>query len=334
MEGKVATVVSKELVLQANGRFFDWIKGFQKAAGAQGFLGLFDLAGAVRIHRPKEPTEIADRMAAGRVLNDKEIAAWNLYSHQVQEYEQKCGRALSLIESYVAEEVFDKIQTQVPDWDLPSHVKLQEVLQFIKRGHGGIYDAHRDAENMLAINSIPFFTDHLSAVKYINKLKLYLKEREMWENGRTTAQKLVGTSFLISEALLNNWLSQRLIGSESRMTALRDAIDEVNTPFHKNAEKVIRMFEKLERDKRREDVMKAKHGGESQPAWSMSFGAQVGASRTDTVGGKKRMRDDHVCFICKEQGHRSFECPTKIEEGCLKCGKKGHLASTRLQTGC
>ena len=97
--------------------------------------------------------------------------------------------------------------------------------KFLRTHTGGTYDAHRDSDNMSAINAIPFFTDYLSTVKYVNKLCQLLREREMWESNRTTAQRNAGTSYMISDALLNNWLSQRLLGSDSRIVFIRDRVD-------------------------------------------------------------------------------------------------------------
>jgi hypothetical protein len=184
---------------------------------------------------------------------------------------------------------------------------------------------------MLTITSIPFFTDQLSAVKFINKLKLCLKERAMWEDGRTRAQVAAGTTYLISEALLNNWLSARLIGTDSRMTSLRDEIDAGLSSFQDNADKVIKMFEKFEKDRRREEVMKAKHGGDTQPSWSMSFGAQVRLNSSEGITDKKRTRDenDPVCYVCKQIGHKAPDCPTRNEARgiiCKACGRRGHVA--------
>jgi hypothetical protein len=90
---------------------------------------------------------------------------------------------------YVSEEVFSRIQTQVDEWDKPTHEKLREILKFILNNYGGCYDAYRDSENMAAIMAIPYFSDYTSARKFIDKVRRLLRERKMWEDNRTAAQR-------------------------------------------------------------------------------------------------------------------------------------------------
>jgi hypothetical protein len=49
----VKTQISKELILEVEVRYYDWIKGFQKAASAQRLMGLLGHSGAASVHHPK-----------------------------------------------------------------------------------------------------------------------------------------------------------------------------------------------------------------------------------------------------------------------------------------
>ena len=44
---------SKELILEVEVRYYDWIKWFQKAASAQRLMGLLGHSGAASVHHPK-----------------------------------------------------------------------------------------------------------------------------------------------------------------------------------------------------------------------------------------------------------------------------------------
>ena len=144
--------IEKDLVLQSNGRYFDWIKGFQKGASALGLLGFFGIGGGVDVYRPTVHADISDTVRRGDHLNSKDTVVWNQYNTQIQEYERNCGKALTLVEAYVSRDVFEKIQTQVRDWDTPNHERLRAIITFLRKTFGGTYEPYRDSENRRAID--------------------------------------------------------------------------------------------------------------------------------------------------------------------------------------
>jgi hypothetical protein len=319
--------VDKELVLQNNGRYFEWIKGFKKAASLMGVLGFFGFSGAVEVYRPTIHQDIRDRVEQGLELDSKELSSWNKYNGQMREYEKQCGKCLGLIESYVSREIFDKIQTQVSGWDTPSHVKLKKIVEFLKESHGGTYAAFRDSANMRAMEAIPYFGDYRSAMVNITKMKQLLQEREMWDANRTVAQVNANVSYIPSKAMLNNWLSERLMSENASAMSLRTTIDLGVDSYETNVTKVITMFEKIENDKKRDAEMKTRHGGATNAttSWNMSFVARE--EQEVRVGGGAVTRTEDVCTTCRNLGHKSEVC--KADRAslplCYACGGRGHF---------
>ena len=184
---------------------------------------------------------------------------------------------------------------------------------------------------MRAMAEIPYFVDHTSAVQNINRLRRLLKEREMWDANRTEAQRVAHTTFKASQSMLNNWLTQRLLSESAQAVTLRNEIDEGTRSFDDNANKVIEMFERLERDKTRDNAMRMRHaGGATTGSWNVSFAAK---DDTRSVHNSKLSTPVQMssetstrCYKCRKPGHTAEAC--RVESSrlptCFVCGGKGH----------
>ena len=115
-------------------------------------------------------------------------------------------------------------------------------------------------------------------------------------------------------------------------------IDGGTHTFDHNANRVIELFERLERDRMREARMKSRHGGgETSGSWNMSFVAQeqgvevANYASRQKFGVKVEPRDKQSnlieCFKCHQMGHTADSCPavgTTSYGKCFSCGGIGH----------
>jgi hypothetical protein len=172
-------VPSKMFTLQMGFGFHKWLRDLRREAAAKSLSAYIGLPQFTRASPPKLSEEIRRKVDAG-TANATEFKAWSDYLERHTNFEDKCAKALALINSTISPAVQQSIERHVPFPEVPSIKNIDTIMGHIRQKCGGVWSATAQVMSDRALMECPQFhtvKDFDDAMEKYRNLKL---ERDSW----------------------------------------------------------------------------------------------------------------------------------------------------------